>query len=151
MSAASLLGKFRRLPRADRLLVIEATAVLICASLAIAVLPFRYVGRLAAPRARSRKLTAEDRALTIRSVRWAVIACARRLPWRAMCFEQGLAAQRMLRRRGIPSVLYFGAARSDEQGLAAHVWVRAGDIDVIGGDVAPEFAVLAAFPPTPVQ
>jgi hypothetical protein len=64
-----------------------------------------------------------------------------------MCFQQGLAAQLMLRRRGIPSVLYYGAAQDDRSGLYAHVWVRDGDVDVIGGEIADRFAILAAFPP----
>jgi len=68
-----------------------------------------------------------------------------------MCFEQGLAAQLMLRRRGIASVLYFGVAPNDQNGLAAHVWVRDGDVDVVGGESASEFAVLATFPPDAVD
>jgi hypothetical protein len=51
----------------------------------------------------------------------------------------------MLRRRGIPSVLYYGAAQDDRSGLYAHVWVRYGDFDVIGGEIAHRFAILAAF------
>jgi hypothetical protein len=65
---------------------------------------------------------------------------------RTQCFEQGLAAQRMLRRRGVASVLYFGAAPNDRKGLVAHVWVRDGDVDVIGCETADQFAVLAEFP-----
>jgi hypothetical protein len=68
------------------------------------------------------------------------------VPWRALCFQQGLAAQLMLRRRGIPSVLYYGAAQEDRTGLCAHVWVRDGEIDVIGGEIAHRFAILATFP-----
>jgi hypothetical protein len=64
-----------------------------------------------------------------------------------MCFEQGLAAQFMLRRRGIPSVIYYGVAPDDQRGLSAHVWVSDGDIDVVGGEVASRYAVLATFPP----
>jgi hypothetical protein len=64
-----------------------------------------------------------------------------------MCFQQGLAAQLMLRRRDIPSVLYYGAAQDDRSGLNAHVWVRDGDIDVIGVEISYRFAVLATFPP----
>jgi hypothetical protein len=79
-------------------------------------------------------------------VRWAVTAAARRVPWRAKCFEQGLASQIMLRRRGVPSVLYYGAAPDDLRGLSAHVWVRDGDLDVIGGEIASRYAVLATFP-----
>ena len=52
----------------------------------------------------------------------------------------------MLLRRGIPSVLYYGAAQDDRNGLHAHVWVRDGDADVIGGEVADRFATLATFP-----
>jgi hypothetical protein len=68
-----------------------------------------------------------------------------------MCFEQGLAAQFMLRRRGVPSVLYYGAALDDQDGLSAHVWVRDGDVDIIGGEIASQFAVLATFPPQPTR
>jgi Transglutaminase-like superfamily len=52
----------------------------------------------------------------------------------------------MLRRRGIPSVLYYGAAQ-DRSGLISHVWLRHGDVDVIGGATAHRFAILATFPP----
>jgi hypothetical protein len=64
-----------------------------------------------------------------------------------MCFQQGLATQFMLRRRGIPSVLFYGAAPDDRGGLSAHVWVRDGSVDVIGGETASRFALLATFPP----
>jgi hypothetical protein len=63
-----------------------------------------------------------------------------------LCFQQGLAAQLMLRRRGIPSVLYYGAAQGDRTGLCAHVWVQDGEVDVIGGEIAHRFAILATFP-----
>jgi hypothetical protein len=64
-----------------------------------------------------------------------------------VCFQQGLAAQLMLRRRGVPSVLYYGAAPNDGSGLSAHVWVRDGDVGVIGDEIASRYAQLAAFPP----
>ena len=74
---------------------------------------------------------------------------SRRVPWRALCFEQGLAAQIMLRRRGIASTLYYGAAPDKAEGLSAHVWVRDGAIDVVGCELAPHYGVLAVFPPEP--
>jgi hypothetical protein len=53
----------------------------------------------------------------------------------------------MLRRRGIPSVLYYGAAQDELSGLCTHVWVRDGKVHVIGGEVAHHFAILTTFPP----
>jgi Transglutaminase-like superfamily len=143
---ASAMRKFWRLPWTDRFLLVEALLCLAFAAAAVAALPFRHIARWASLRRRGTVPSEAMRAAAIERVRWAVMACARRVPWRAMCFEQGLAAQFMLRRRGVPAVLYYGAAHDDEQRLAAHVWVKDGDIDVTGGEAAARFAVLATFP-----
>ena len=147
LPAIALMRKFWRLARHDRLLVLEATVWLAVAGFAIAILPFRNVGRLATRPVRRPGLPQQARLTEVRRIRWAIAASATRVPWRAMCFQQGLAAQFMLRRRGVPSVLYYGVAPDDERGLSAHVWVCDGNVDVIGCEIASRFAVLATFPP----
>lgn len=143
--ALDLLQKVRRLSWQDRFLLADAICWLAFANIAIAVLPFRIIGLLAS-RPIHRPLPRHARANAVQRIRWAITATAARVPWRGLCFQKGLAAQLMLRRRGIPSVLYYGAAQDDRNGLYAHVWVRDGDIDVIGGEVAGRFAVLTTFP-----
>ena len=145
------MRKFWQLQWNDRLILFEAIFGLALSWIVIAILPFRYVGRLSSRPIGRAEPSGEERTLIVRRVRWAVRALARRVPWRALCFEQGLAAQLMLRRRGIRSVLYFGAAASKPKGLAAHVWVCDGDVDVVGGESASEFTVLATFPPASVD
>jgi hypothetical protein len=81
----------------------------------------------------------------IRQTRWAILTCARRLPWRAVCFQQGLAVQFMLRQRSIPSTMFYGAALEKPDQLKAHAWVRADDIDVIGCDIANRYTVVMTF------
>ena len=78
----------------------------------------------------------------------AVQAWARRVPWRAVCFQQGLAVHLMLRRRGVPSRMHYGVSQALEKGLGAHVWVGVGDRTVIGGEEAGRFACLATYPAT---
>jgi hypothetical protein len=147
LPAIVLMQKFWRLPRCDQLLLLEATLSLAIAGFAIAVLPFRHVGRLAAHPIRRSQPSQQTCLTEMRRIRWAIIACAPRVPWHAMCFQRGLAAQFMLRRRGVPSVLYYGAAPDEQTGLSAHVWVRASGVDVIGSEIASRFAVLMTFPP----
>ncbi len=141
-----MIRTFIAMPGRDKLLLGEAMVALTAASLVIAMFPFRIVVRLAQGPAAHASIPAQARPLLHNRVRWAILVCARRLPWRAMCFPQGLAAQWMLRRRGIPSVLHYGAARNAEGELIAHVWVCDGEIAVIGGEAAAGVALLAKFP-----
>src|SRR5215470_6900611 len=140
VSANDLLRKVQRLSWQDRVLLMDAICWLAIANVVIAVLPFRFIGVLASRPIR-RPIPHHVRLNKVRRIRWAIMATATRVPWRALCFQKGLAAQLMLRRQGIPSVLYYGAAQDDRSGLHAHVWVRDGDIDVIGGEIADRFAV----------
>lgn len=141
-----LISRLARLGAADAALLAEALVTLGLSSVAIRLAPFARVGRIASrPLGRQRR----PRDHVSARIAWAVRACARRAPWRAVCFQQGLTAQLMLRRRGMDSTLYFGAANDKTEGLAAHVWVKLGEREVIGCDEAPGYAVLATFPPSP--
>ena len=142
--AHRLLIRSRQLTLDEWQLLAEAFVWLAIASAAIRTQPFLQVGRMASsPLGRA---PPAERAVVVGKVRWAVKTAARWTPWRAVCFQQGLTAQIMLRRRGVDSTLYFGAAPGDESGMEAHVWVRDGERDVVGVEEAKGFAVLARFP-----
>ena len=84
----------------------------------------------------------------VRNACWSIEAAAAAVPWRAVCLQQGLALQWMLRRRGIDALLHYGLAKEQGRELAAHVWVAVGDNLVIGGDIASKFRCVATFPQT---
>ena len=93
-------------------------------------------------------LLAEPKITQARQVSAAVRWIARFAPFRAVCIHQSIAAKLMLRRRGIPSTMYFGVSRSVDDGkikLAAHAWVRAGQIEMTGFDEAELFQEIARF------
>ena len=144
--ASLTLQRLARLGWTDRALLVEAMVVLTFASIAIKVLPFRrVVGAAAAFGIPERDGAPPD--LLIRKIVWWVNSAAKRVPWRAVCFQRGLAVHVMLRRRGIASFLHYGVAQSDS--LKAHVWVSAAGRDVIGGEEAAGFTRLATYPPVP--
>jgi hypothetical protein len=82
----------------------------------------------------------------VRAVSWAVCGVSRRLPVRSVCFHRGIAAQRMLMRRGLPSVLHFGAARAEDGNMQSHVWVTSGATNVVGVQESAAFEEIARFP-----
>jgi hypothetical protein len=124
---------------------VEAASYLTAASLAIRLLPFRRLLPILTRALRCPELAGTDRTRAIADVRRAVRAAAARLPNRPLCFPQAVAAQAMLRRRGVASTVCYGVNTGGGQGLSAHVWLVAGDDGVVGQGVAAQFPLLATY------
>jgi hypothetical protein len=146
MPIASTIRHLRRLRPGDVALLVEALVMLAAASAAVRLLPFRRVTRLASAPRSGATPGGGDAPRTSRQVGRAVQAWARRVPWRAVCFQIGLATHWMLRRRGLDSVLHYGVGRDGDDALAAHVWVTLDGRVVVGEHEAAQFACLARFP-----
>ncbi|HEX9947616.1 MAG TPA: lasso peptide biosynthesis B2 protein, partial [Allosphingosinicella sp.] len=99
MAAPATRPRRTRPGLSDAPMLAEALAALTLASLAIALLPFRRVAAAASAPVRRAPRTDPE---AVRRARSAVIGWARRVPWRTVCFQKGLAVHWMLRRRGIP-------------------------------------------------
>lgn len=142
--SARRLRRWRARSPAERRAIVEALATLAWVSAVVRFRPFRRVAALAVRPVRPPAPI--DPAATVALVRWAVTAAARRARFRAVCIEQGLAAQAMLRRRGIAATLHYGVMRETDA-LAAHVWVTWHGADVVGGSEAAAFREVARFAP----
>jgi hypothetical protein len=150
------ISKFLALRPADRSLILAAFGWLALFRAMILVFPFKKIlgltglapgespggsgvpGRNPSSDAQSRR------------VGWALRTASAHSPWKSACLVQALAGMRMLRRRGIPSTLYLGLARNasmrnSSDGIAAHAWLRCGDIIVTGGAGRERFTEISAF------
>jgi hypothetical protein len=140
MLSAGSFVRLRRLEGRRRWLLLRAAGLLGVSSAMVALFPFQRAIRFGS-------LALHDGPVSIGDVVWAVEAAARRVPWRAMCIEKGLAVQRMLRSGGVDAILHYGARHGPDGGrLEAHVWVSVGGDTILGGEQAADFAELATFP-----
>ena len=76
-----------------------------------------------------------DPALPAR-VAWAVPRVAARLPWRADCLVQAMAARRWLARAGIATELWIGTRTDRAPGFEAHAWLCLDGAVITGGDIS---------------
>ena len=144
MAGRDVIKRFARLGLARQMLAIEAVLTLGVAAAAIAFTPYRWAVKLGSrPLARSERPWPDGK---VDEIIWSVKAAAARVPWRAMCFERGLALQWMLRRRGFDAKLVYGARMKEASELDAHVWVTLGSRTLIGGEQAGEYRSLATHP-----
>jgi hypothetical protein len=148
-----LLHRFGQVDNRRRALLAEAAAYLFAARLALIFIPFpRLARRLGTfvpptdPRALRTKTVSADRQTRLaEDIGWAVTRAARYLPFKAVCLPQAMAARIMLKRRGIDSVMHFGAAKGTDKPLDAHAWLDAAGVEVTGYPVAAQFAEIACF------
>jgi Transglutaminase-like superfamily len=147
------LRRFLQVGGRRRSLVTEAVLCLLVARLALIFVPFpKLAGRLGTfvPPTDTRALRANavpepTQAELAREIGWAVRRSAHWVPFRAVCLPQAMAAQAMLRRRGVSSVMRFGAGKGVDKPLDAHAWLDAAGVEVTGYPVAPHMAEIACF------
>lgn len=130
--------------RADVPLLLEAHFWLAVFWLALRLRPFQQVVAGLRRPAAAQAMKADVEKLA-QHVSWAVRIAVRIMPWPMVCFPQGLAAHRMLRRRGIDAILHYGLSNSGDDELNAHVWVSVGTRIITGAESKGAFVEVARF------
>jgi len=74
-------------------------------------------------------------AALVERVAFVIPRVAARLPWRADCLVQALAARRWLGRHGVATTLTCGVPRDKPADFEAHAWLTAGTRIVTGGEI----------------
>ena len=137
---------FLRQPAPRQVLFLEAWMRLAWARMLLRVLTFRQLTRLFSIPLRKTVLSSTERDQLRRDVGWAIEKASDCLPGKTVCFPRGVAAQIMCRKRGIDTMMYYGAVVDPVAGLTAHVWVQDGSCGVVGHVGADKYGVLARFP-----
>jgi len=134
------LAKFLLLSRRDKKLLFEAFAFLLLSHLSIKAIPFSRIYEFLGARWQVQAPSDNDHTGEIRLVDLSLVRAANRLPFKSLCLSRSISAFIMLRRRGIPAVLFAGAKLEDSS-LVAHAWVRVADRFI---DANPENDTFAA-------
>ena len=135
----------------ERRVLVNVLLLLGATRLALLVVPFRRLAQFLGPTDSESPLDVSGGVLAEASrVAWAVRVVSGRTPWASTCFPQALTAMALLRRRGIATTLYLGAAiRPDRDGMEAHAWLRCGPLYVTGGPGHLRYGIVARFSGTP--
>lgn len=144
MAVGTIAAKFFRLGFRTQIMLFESAGELAFAALAVSLLPFRLLHRIAVRGKRRggdggtgreghpERATEQETRTTVHAVRWCVNALVRRVR-REICLIESLATAAMLRRRGIPYAFHVGMRKDHDGALCAHAWVTF-EGDVITGD-----------------
>lgn len=130
------------------ILFLEAWIFLALSRLLLLLIPFKKLAPLLG-KAVFESNTKEASVIQLITLNQISIAIARGCHysfWRTKCFEQGLSAKMMLRRRGLTGIIYFGVNKNkDTKNMNAHAWVLSNGIIVTGGKNLEQYTVISSF------
>ncbi len=118
------LLKFCFLPGREKYCLCEAGILLLFSNLSIKTIPFRQIHRFLHANWNARAVL--DSVENVRLVMLSLSRAANVLPWKSQCLSRSIAAFVMLRRRGIPAVMFVGVKSLEDSSLLAHAWVQTG-------------------------
>jgi Transglutaminase-like superfamily len=127
-----LLGKFFKLPAADKRLLMKAMLLVWVVRLGLWLLPFRVMREVLAKSGREQFAFPVGESGVADRIAWAVSVTSRYVP-AATCLTQAIATKFLLGRCGCQATVRIGVARSDSGRLQAHAWVESNGKVVIGG------------------
>jgi hypothetical protein len=140
------LRKFIKLSASDRRLLLEAAILHGMARFALLALPFRWVASILGRNMQETPGAGDQKHQEVAErISWAVHVAGRLAPWKSTCLTEAIAAKFALRRRRIPSTLYLGAGRDENQKICYHAWLRSGDRIIAGGPLDKSYIVVATF------
>jgi Transglutaminase-like superfamily len=122
--------KFWYLTGREKLALFEACVLLLFSNLSVKMVAFRNIDSYLHAYLDNRCdafVPSNDIKNEIKLVDLSLSRAANALPWNSLCLSRSIAQLIMLRRRGIPAMLFAGVKSAEDSSLSAHAWVRAGD------------------------
>jgi hypothetical protein len=124
----------------------EALYQLLLCKLVVLLIPFaRHVKTLGVAQCETLREDLGQKSTDLSAIRCALRVVPPCLPWKSLCLDQAMAAQKMLARRKLQSTLYLGVARGDQEGLIAHAWLRSGKHQIVGYQTAISYTIVGSY------
>jgi hypothetical protein len=120
------LAKFWSLTRREKKFLCEASIFLSLSNTCVKTIAFKHIDKFLRTRWNDGIRGGIDREQEIRLVQRSISRAANVLPWKSLCLSRSIAEFIMLRRRGIPAVMFAGVRFSSHSSLDAHAWVETG-------------------------
>lgn len=142
----SQIKKYFKQSNLEREILNRTFAWLLVSFILVRIIPLRWFSSLLGEFKKEVKeeLAATD-LIIIASVNKSIKRLKRILPWKVKCFEEAIAAKKVLEKSEIKSTLYLGLDKNEIKQLVAHAWLKNGDVNITGGNVATNFKVVGYY------
>lgn len=108
--------------------------------------PFKYLKKyMGVAKTESAKKVPDMYYEEARRIQRIVLLVCNYTPWQSKCLVRALLVQYFLKRKGIATTIYLGVNKDDMNQMAAHAWIRCGEMIVTGQYEKDHFVQVAKF------
>ena len=137
---------FVSIPWSTKLLFAEAIFTSAYVKTTLLFLPFGKVAHwLGSVQEQPADTTLPDKRNLVKKIKFAVQLCNKYMPWPTECYTSSLTAKIMLKRRKLPSILYFGFRKDGNGHLKGHAWLQCAEMIVTGFCDFSQYQVHSSF------
>jgi hypothetical protein len=134
-----------QIPWSDKFLLIEAIFLSVVVKIMVMILPLRWYSKILGEQNKDTIGEVSDLSRhKIYKISVAIVRSRKVFPWENRCLIEAITGKILLRHYGLNSTLYLGVRKEDKL-LAAHAWLRCGDIFVTGRRGMNKFNVVSTF------
>jgi hypothetical protein len=146
MGLLKKIRSFAAMPWSTKWLFAEAVFTAAYVKATLLFLPFRKVALwLGALKGEPDAPAMPYQLSLVKKISFAIKLCDRYAPWPTECYTRSLTAKIMLKRRKLPSTLYFGLRKDEQNSLHGHAWLQCSGIIVTGFCDFSQYTVHSCF------
>jgi uncharacterized membrane protein YbjE (DUF340 family) len=128
-----LFRKYYSLDKTEREILNRTFIWLIYAIILVRMIPLKWFSNLLGVFNKEIKFDVNnDQLHLITVVQRNIRRLKKRIPWDAKCFEEAIAAKKVLEKNNLKTTIYLGVAKKDERSLIAHAWLKSGNVFITG-------------------
>ena len=144
-----MLKKFRKyflISKQERKILNRTFFWLICALILVRLIPLKWFNSILGEFKKELNTDINTKEIDIiLSLKKNIRRLKRVLPWRVKCFEEAVAAKKVLEEKGIKSTLYLGVDKNLNDELIAHAWLKKGQYFIAGEKDSEKFKVVGFY------
>jgi hypothetical protein len=140
--------KFLKAPLADKEIIIYILFWSMIIRFCLLFLPFKLYRHLLGEIHTVANYNADDKLAIDKAlyIKQLISIVSSHTPWNSKCLVQAIVCKRLLRKEGINTTLFLGAANNaEEKKLDAHAWLKYGDTVITGRSGHKRFKVVSYY------
>ena len=141
-----IVKKYFRLNKLERKILISIFFWLVYSFILVRFIPLRWFNHILGEYNKEFNIEPDEQKRDIiRLIQKNIRRCKKVLPWNVKCFEEAIAAKKMLEKQNVKTTLYLGVDKELEKKLIAHAWLKTGNKIITGSKGHKKYAVVGFY------